>query len=100
MDRVGARLPRGFQDPGDRQVGVGDGAGAESHRPVGAPHVQGIDVVRRVDGDGLDAHLARRPEDPHGDLAPVRDEERPDRPLAAAHYFLPRFPLSQSAHSE
>ena len=39
-----------------------------------------LDVVGRGNGDSVDPELAARPEDAHGDLAPVGDEEVADHP--------------------
>ncbi len=37
--------------------------------------MDGVTVGRRVDRNGLDAELVQRTDHPHGDLAPVRDED-------------------------
>ncbi len=95
VDRVRARAARGVEDALHREVGRGDPSPAERLGAVGAGDVKAGGVVLREDGDRRDPHLARGPEDAHRDFAAVGDEEAADRPGA---YFLPRFPLSQSAH--
>ena len=57
---------------------------ADAHGLVGDLHVQGVLVRGRVHGDGLDAHLAARADDAHGNLAAVRDEHLVDRAAALA----------------
>ena len=94
MDRVRTRAARGVEDALHREVGRGDPSPAERLGAVGAGDVKAGGVVLREDGDRRDPHLARGPEDAHRDFAAVGDEEAADRPGA---YFLPRFPLSQSA---
>ena len=42
---------------------------------VGETDVRGVAVGVGVDGDRGDAQLAGRPQDAHGDLAPVGDEQ-------------------------
>ena len=36
--------------------------------------MQGVPVARRIHGDARDAHIAACPENPHGNLAAVGDE--------------------------
>src|SRR6185295_1410314 len=43
--------------------------------PVGESDVHGVGVGGRVHGDRLDSELVRRPDDAHGDLAPVCNED-------------------------
>jgi hypothetical protein len=45
------------------------------HRLVGHLHMQRMLVGVRIDRDRLDPHLARRLDDPAGDLAPVGDQD-------------------------
>ena len=74
VHRVAARrLGRG-DDVRDPQVALHRGGRPDAHRPVGELDVERVPVGGRVHGDRLDAQLAQRTDDTHGDLAPVRDE--------------------------
>jgi hypothetical protein len=73
MHRVGTRLARRADDLAGVEV-RGDG-----DRLVRGPRVQRAGVVRRRDGNRLDAEPSRRPEDAERDLAAVRYEELRDR---------------------
>ena len=42
-------------------------------RFIGKTHMQGFAIGLGVHGDGLDAHLLARPDDPDGDLAAIGD---------------------------
>ena len=77
MHRVGAGLER--RPHVLRRVEVA----RDRHRLPRAPRVERARVVGLGDRDGLDPELAARPEDPHRDLAPVRDEQLANRPRAA-----------------
>ena len=54
----------------DRLAGLADAVGL-----VGLEPVQGEAVLVRIDGDGADAQLVGRAEDPDGDLAAVGDHQ-------------------------
>ena len=77
MHRVGAGLERRPHVLGRVEVA------RDRHRLPRAPCVESPCVVGLGDRNGLDPELAARPEDPHGDLAPVRDEQLANRPQAA-----------------
>ena len=56
------------------EVALGRRLAAQRVGLVGQPDMEGVLVELGVDGDRRDAELAAGPDDPHGDLAPVRDE--------------------------
>ena len=76
VDQRGTRLLGRLEDRPDRQVGVGGEGGTEPVGLVRHLDVEGVAVGIGVDGDGGDPHLPTRPQDAHGDLAAVRDEQR------------------------
>ena len=69
MDGVCSRLACGLHDRAGVEVAL------DLEHAVGRARVERLAIVGRRHGDGLDAEPAARAEDPHGDLAPVRDEE-------------------------
>jgi hypothetical protein len=74
MDRVGAGDLRRGDDVGNPEVGLAAGGRADTHVVVGKADVQRLAVRLTVDGDGLDAQLATRPDDPQRDLTAVGDQ--------------------------
>ncbi len=75
MDGVGAGVSDGLEDAGDVQVGSGGIGRADADRLVGSLDEGGLAVHRRVDRHRLDPQLPAGPDDPLGDLPPVRDED-------------------------
>jgi hypothetical protein len=75
MDRVGPGDLRRRDERRDVEVGGRGGRRPDADRFVGGFDVQGVAVDRRVDGDGRDAELLARGDDPQGDLPAVRDED-------------------------
>ena len=86
MHGLGAGLLAGLDDLVDQQVGLGGGRRADVDGLVGHLDVQGVAIGVGIDGDRLDAHLARGLDDAAGDLAAVGDqdflEHRPVGPRA------------------
>ena len=74
MDRLGAGRLGGGDDLGADQVRLARRRRADVHRFVGHANVARIGVGVGIDGDGGDAHPARRLDDPAGDLAAVGDQ--------------------------
>ena len=75
MDRVGAGDLAGRNQGRDVEIAVAGGRRPDAHALVGEPHMHGVGVGGRVDGDGRDAELLRGAQDAQRDLAPVRDED-------------------------
>ena len=89
MDRLGAGRRAGVNDPVDHEIGLSRGRRADGDRLIGHFDMERVLVGFRIDGDGLDAHAARRLDDAAGDLAAVGDEDllehrRPNRRKARA----------------
>jgi len=74
MNRIRPRDLRGADDCRNVQVAVGAARRPDTDVLVGKPHVQGVLVGFRVDGDRLDAELAAGVDDPQRDLTPVGDQ--------------------------
>ncbi len=74
VHRLGAGLLAGFDDLVDEQIGLGGGRRTDVDGLIGHFHVQRLLIGIRIDGDGLDAHLARSLDDAAGDLATVGDQ--------------------------
>ena len=75
MDGVGAGDRRGGEDGGNVEVALAGRRRADAHRFVGQPDMHRVAVGGRMDGDGLDAHLAAGAVDTERDLAAVGDED-------------------------
>ena len=75
MNRVGAGDLGGADHRRHVQVAVGAARRTDADVLVGEPDVQRVLVRLGVDGHGLDAELAAREDDAHGDLAAVRDQD-------------------------
>ena len=69
MDGVGSPPRGGLHDRAGVEVAL------DLEHAVGRARVERLAIVGRRDGDRLDTEPAARAEDPHGDLAPVRDEQ-------------------------
>ena len=89
MDRLGARPQRRLDDAVAPQVALGRRPLADEVRLVRGGDVERAAIGLGVDGDGADPELAERPEDPHGDLAAVGNEDLRERPAWDA-YSPPR----------
>ena len=74
MDGVGAALPGHLDDRVDLQVAVARRVGTDGPGFVGQADVQGGTIALAVDRHRGDAHVAARPDDAHGDLAAVGDQ--------------------------
>ena len=74
VDRLGARPLGGADDRLAAEVALGGRSGADRIRLVGVLDERQLAVSLRIDGDRGDPHLAQRPADAHGDLAPVCNE--------------------------
>ena len=79
VDRVGTGPPCRVQHLLGHQVGLRRRPPADGHREVGVPDEWRACVRVGVDRDGLQAHPVGGADHPPGDLAPVRDEDPPDR---------------------
>ena len=75
MDRLGARLEAGGDDLVDYEIGLRRRGRPDGDRLVGHFDVQRVLVGFGIDGDGPDAHAARRLDDATGDLATVGDQD-------------------------
>ena len=75
MDRLGACLEAGGDDLVDREIGLGRGGRPYRDRLIRHLDMQRILVGFGIDGDGPDAHAARRLDDATGDLAAVSDQD-------------------------
>ena len=89
MDRLGAGRLAGVNDLVDREIGLSRGRRTNGDRLIGHFDVERILIGFRIDGDGLDAHAARRLDDAAGDFTAVGDEDflehrRPSRRKARA----------------
>ena len=78
MDGLAAGGDAGRDDRGDPQVALRGRRRADADGLVGEPHVGGVGVGGRVDGDGLGPELVDRPDDANGDLAAIRHEDPPE----------------------
>ena len=79
MDRFGPSLECRLDDRVAAEIALPRRGRTKTHRRVGSHDMRRIDVRVGVDGDGLDAELATRPDDADGDLAAVRDEDPVER---------------------
>ena len=75
MNGLGACLETGCDNLVDCEIGLGRSGRTYRDRLVGHLDMQRILVGFRIDGDGSDAHAARRPDDATGDLAAVGDQD-------------------------
>ena len=89
VDGVGAAARDRVEDGLGVEVALGRGLAAEGVGLVGEADVQGVAVEVGVHGDGGDAELAARADDPDGDLAPVGDQD-PGRTAAWRHMVTHR----------
>src|SRR3546814_4814654 len=79
MHRIGAGTLDGVEDPVDDDIGLAGRRGADMDGLVGLLHMQRVGIGIRIDGDRLDAHLLRRPDDPAGNLTTIGNEDFGDR---------------------
>src|SRR5580765_2363905 len=78
MDRVRTRIARGLEQPRYRQVTLGRWRRSNGDRAIGRKGVRRAGISLRVDGNALDPELAARADDPHGNLAAIRDQQAAD----------------------
>ncbi len=79
MDGLGPAGPSRLDDALDVQIALGGRARADQPRLVGPPHVQRSAIGLGINGDGSDAELTQRANDPNGDLAAIGDEHLAER---------------------
>ncbi len=82
MDRVGSASNEHVQDELGGEVALRRRLAAEGVGLVGKTDMESVVVELGVDGDRGDAELAAGPDDPHGDLAAVRDEHLFEHPTS------------------
>ena len=75
MHRFRAALLAGGDDLLDHQIALGGFRRADVNGGVGHCHMQRVAVGIGIDGDRLDAHLARGLDDPAGDFAAIGDQD-------------------------
>ena len=75
MDGLGAGSERRLDDRVGTEITLRGRRRAESHRRVGGLHMKCIRVRIRIHRDRLDPQVATRPDDAHGDLTTVGDED-------------------------
>ena len=75
MDRVGAGDLAGGDDRRDVEVALARRRRADADALVGEPHMHGVGVGRRMDGDRRDADLLAGAEHAERDLAAVGDQD-------------------------
>ena len=85
MDGIGPVGQRGVDDPVDPQVALVGRGWPDADRHVGQPRVHRLGIRVAVDGDRLDAQFVAGADDPHRDLATVRDEDATERQLRLPH---------------
>ena len=96
MHRLGAGRLAGLDDLVDQQIALRRGRRADRHRLVGHLDVQRVAVGLGIDRDRLDAHPARRLDDPAGDFAAVGDQDALEHACSVPRS---RDPLSSSVAS-
>ncbi len=74
MDSVASGLACDLDDPSDVEIGAGAG-GAERNSVIGAPCMQALLIIRRMDGDSLDPHFGGGSGNANGDLATIGDQQ-------------------------
>src|SRR5206468_3821565 len=75
VDRFGTTRLRGPEDLLDRQVRFAGRGWTDRVGFVREPHVKGLAVGLRVDGDGRYPHFAAGADHPHRDLTTISDQE-------------------------
>ena len=75
MDRLGAGLFGGLEDPFGLEIALGGGRRSDGDRVVGLAHVQRGAIGLRIDRDRLDAQVAAGADHAHGDLAAIRNQD-------------------------
>ena len=74
MHGIGAAALDHAEDRLGVEIGLGCRRPAERVSLVGEAHVHGVAIEVGVHGDGWDAEFAARPDDAHGDLPAVGDQ--------------------------
>src|SRR3954468_4414598 len=75
MDGVGTRRARDREEALDHQIALERRGGPDRIGLIGQLHVERLAIGLREDGDGGDALLAARADDPHGNLATIGDQD-------------------------
>ena len=75
MNGIGTRLADRIEDLVDHDIGLVRRCRADMHGLIGHFHMQRVAVCIRIDGDGLDAHLAGSLDDPAGDFTTIGDKD-------------------------
>ena len=71
----GASLERRLDDRVRAEIALGGRRWSEPHRDIGRTDMQRVRIRVGVHGNGFDPEVPGRPDDAHGDLAAVRDED-------------------------
>jgi len=79
MDRLRPAPSCRLENPFTDEVALCSRPWADQVGVVGRAHMQRIAICLGVNGDGTDAELAQRLEDPNRDLATVRDQHLRER---------------------
>ena len=75
MNTVGAALADGVQDALSVEIALGRSHPAKGVGLVGQAHMERVPVGVGIDGNSLDSHLFCRTDNPHSDLATVRNQD-------------------------
>jgi len=75
MNSLRAAFARGRQNALDRKIAFARRAGPDQVRLVRQRDVQRLRIRRGIDRDGADAEIARRADDPAGDLAAICNQD-------------------------
>ncbi len=84
MDRLGAGGPGDLEDAVGLEVAFAGWGRADGDRLVAGEHMAGAGIGVGVDGNRLNAHAPRRPDDAAGDLAPVGDQDLGEHQASSA----------------
>ena len=76
VNALGTAVPRGLDQPFDREIAFARLCRTDAMRLIAQPHMQGARVGGRVDGDGAHAKSFGGTSDTAGDLAAIGDEDR------------------------
>ncbi len=92
VDRLAARHERRADDRRRREVGPPRVRRSDADRLVGESDRQRVAVRLAVRDHGLDPELTAGPQDPEGDLAPVRDQDPPEHQVSTTARATPSAP--------
>ena len=79
MNRLRARGARRGDDPAGVEIRLGRQAAADRHELVARSDVRAVAIGVGADRDRRNAHASRGTRDPHGDLAPIGDQQAIER---------------------